>query len=499
MEIVIDTTAFVILGEQGPLAAAVYFFTHGGWIFFIIVCIWGFYHIWLLHQQGRYASTIKWTILAIDIPKDTEQTPKAVEQLFATISGAHTPLSAKEKYLKGMFQLAFAFEIVSIDGYVQYLIRTPSQLRDLVESAIFSQYPDAEITEVEDYVDTVPTNYPNDTHNIWGAEIILANDQAYPIKTHPEFEDKVTGELKDPVAALLETLSKIKKGEQVWLQILVKPTDVSWSRKSEKLVLKLAGRKPKEEQNFFERLLSPIFNLFFLSSGESMFYPIGGGAEGVQKQEKLDLLLYKLTPGEIETIKAIERKAGQIGFECKMRFIYSSPLELYSSARVVSSVFGAIKQFNTHDLNAFKPDARSKTKIEYFMINYRTAERRRRLMNQYKNRSSHGRSWFILNIEELASIWHFPTKFTHAPLVQKTEAKKAEAPTTLPIESTLEDGAEPDFSSELRRQLRAPSSTEPAVEINYDNDYFEQQFAKPGTTPRRAPQGKGSPPANLPT
>ena len=40
---------------------------------------------------------------------------------------------------------------------------------------------------------------------------------------------------------------------------------------------------------------------------------------------------------------------------------------------------------------------------------------------------------FILNIEELASVWHFPVPQVKAPLVQKTEARKGEPPTSLPL------------------------------------------------------------------
>jgi hypothetical protein len=41
---------------------------------------------------------------------------------------------------------------------------------------------------------------------------------------------------------------------------------------------------------------------------------------------------------------------------------------------------------------------------------------------------------YVLNIEELATVWHFPLPFVKTPLVQKAGAKRAEPPLGLPVE-----------------------------------------------------------------
>lgn len=496
MEFYFDFTSIYLLGSEGPLVAFWYFFTHGGWIFFTIVFIYFGYVIWWQRQQGKWFDSNKFIMLAIDIPKDTEQTPKAVEQLFATVSGPHAQLNAKEVYLGGMFQLAYSFEIISIDGYVQFLIRTPSHWRDVVESAIYSQYPDAEITEVEDYVDTVPDEYPNETHNIWGAEVIPARSWVYPIRTYPYFEDPSAEEkFKDPIASLLETMSKIQRGEQVWFQIIVRPTGFDWVNKSMAEAYKIAGRKKPTKESWIWRIIRPIVDLFFLSNGDTWFWPTGAEAQKPSKADKDDMpsMMLHLTPGEKDAIQAIENKASKIGFDCKIRLIYISPLEQYSAARVVSSVFGSIKQFNTLDLNAFKPDPKTKTKINYFFIKRREARRKMRLMAGYKGRSTvMGHNTFILNLEELASLWHFPSRYIKAPLLSRTEAKKAEPPTTLPYHDSKTDDRQVQSES-LRRQLYYTG-----FGVDVDNKEYEKEFKKkdgsvePNTN-------KGAPPSNLPT
>ena len=46
-----------------------------------------------------------------------------------------------EKWFEGKFQKSFSYEVVSLEGYTQFLIRTPKEFRDLIESSVYSQYP----------------------------------------------------------------------------------------------------------------------------------------------------------------------------------------------------------------------------------------------------------------------------------------------------------------------------------------------------------------------
>ena len=69
------------------------------------------------------------------------------------------------------------------------MIRTPAHFRHLVESAIYSVYPDSEITEVEDYTKDMPSRFPDEEYDCWGAEFIpTAPYSLLPIKVYREFE-----------------------------------------------------------------------------------------------------------------------------------------------------------------------------------------------------------------------------------------------------------------------------------------------------------------------
>ena len=65
------------------------------------------------------------------------------------------------------------------------------------------------------------------------------------------------------------------------------------------------------------------------------------------------------------------------------------------------------------------------TKTVYFNRAPRLATKKRKIFNNYVNRSSYGRKPFLLNIEELATLWHFPIEANvKSLLVQKLLEEK---------------------------------------------------------------------------
>jgi hypothetical protein len=147
----IDVNQLLNFASGDPLTVMGRIFIYGGWIPIVFVCLWGFKLAWLNWRVELNAARAKYVLLAIDVPKENEQLPKAVENVFTHIHGAAVAVDFFEKWWKGKHQPTFSFEICSHGGYVQFYVRAETRFRDLVEAAFFSQYPDAEINEVEDY------------------------------------------------------------------------------------------------------------------------------------------------------------------------------------------------------------------------------------------------------------------------------------------------------------------------------------------------------------
>jgi len=444
MNIVIDLQPIIDFFSLPSDVMMLKLFLTVGWIPIGITFIWGAAIVWLYYIQTKWFLTHKQILLAIDIPRGNMQSPKAVENMFAYFGGMHSTGNYHETWWLGIFQLSISIEIVSIDGYIQYLIRTPEKFKNIVETGVYSQYPDAEITEVDDYTTHCPSLFPDEQYDIWGGEFILTKNNALPIRTYINFEStfgKPEVQYKDTMASLMDLLSSLKKGEQIWYQIILIPLSADYwieSDLSDKVISKIIGEKVKSEKNIIDKAGDSLINL--LGDFSEFVYKLWGDIESKKEEEKEEpFKMMNLKPKQKKQIEAIQEKVGKLCFKVKIRFMYLAKKEIMNKLKAANGFVGFMKQFQDSDLNSFKPDVGAKgtaTKINYpIFYNYRLNARKRKIMGNYKRRDAvGGRSPMILNIEELATIWHFPIEtVTKAPLIQKATSRKVEPPSGLPF------------------------------------------------------------------
>ena len=167
------------------------------------------FRLWVHYIQRLFVSSIKWSTLQVKIPRDVFKTPQAMElfivnALYQTF-GTNTWV---KKYWEGRVRTWFSLEIVSIEGKVYFFIRTPSWLKNLIESQIYAQYPRAEVSEVDDYTEDLAARLETEEWDMFGLEFKLSKDDIYPIKTYIDYGlDKSTNleeEFKiDPITPML--------------------------------------------------------------------------------------------------------------------------------------------------------------------------------------------------------------------------------------------------------------------------------------------------------
>lgn len=465
MDIVIDTTRLVEFFHLPADQMAWEFFINVGWIVIAIVFLYGLLLIYRQRLSAQWAAkNLKYIILAIDVPKGNEQSPKAVENMFTYLGGAHGSINFFEAWFEGKFQPSFSYEIVSLEGYTQFLIRTPVEYRNLIETSIYSQYPDAEISEVDDYVDTVPHTFPDEEYDIWGSEFMQAKHWAYPIKMYREFEH-VMGpsetQFKDPMASLMDLCGSLREGEQFWFQLIVVPTGFDWLGATDKEVDKILGKKKKVE-GFFSKAVA------WMGTASEMIFSIWGDIEDKSEDSK-GMSMMELSPKQKRQVEAIQAKSSKLAFEAKIRVIYIARREVMNRSKVTSGFVGYIKQFAALDLNNLKPDTTTTmTKTAYFNKDKRLIKKKNLIMANYVNRDdSNGRSPGIYDIEELATLWHFPLEANvKSPLIQKAPGRKADAPSSLPIVDDFIGGPAPElFNLEvLRRDKQRQEQINPTVQ-----------------------------------
>ncbi len=410
-------------------------FTRIWWITIPLVLFF-IYYIWLINKRIKFIDSINYVYLAVTVLPESDKNPGSMEQVLAGFYGVESGKNFVEKYFKGEVQVSLSLELISINGNVRFIIRIPDYFRDLIEASIYSQYPDAEITEVEDYTKFAPNIYPNDKYKMYGLEFGLAKDDAYPIRTYYEFEDKLGDkEFKfiDPLSVLTEMMSRLGEGEQLWIQFVVRPIRDQWKERGEKVVAKLIGKAVKEKVSIVEM---PIKSSIGLLHGISKGLESALGFQEVEPKKGMDMpsMMQYLSPGEQRVVEAIENSLAKTGYEVKFRFIYLARKEVFDKAKGAAPIFGAISLFNDQYLNGFRSKGRTISKTEYFQ-KYRNPKRERRLMRNYKlRRIDEIATPFVLNIEELATVFHFPYITVKAPSMSHSELKTKEPPPDLPVE-----------------------------------------------------------------
>ena len=331
-------------------------------------------------------------LLMLEIPRENDKKELAAEQLFASLHGILR--DKQELRNSGGVQEHLSFEIVSTAGQIRFYVWVPKVLQSFVEGQIYSQYPTVQIYKMkEDYVDN-RAKYPV----AYSSELGLIENDALPIKTFDSFE-------VDPLAGITGTLAKLdaKTSEELWIQILTRPIADDWHKNTtDKWIRRVkTGTKSLFMGDGIDwTWLSEVFM--------ALFRPPAGGTNSTTTVE--------LSERAKTQISKAEEKATKLGYEVKIRLAYLGQNETDAKLNMQALV-GTFKQFNSTNLNGFKQLGGS----------FNAAD-----LDSYKVRQFSDRG-FILNISELASVYHLPHTSVETPNIVWASSKTAEPPAKLPV------------------------------------------------------------------
>ena len=378
---------------------------------------------WLEYLEKEALLKMDWIMLEIKVPKDVHKTPQAMEIIFAGLEQGAPDDDWYKKWWKGAQVAAFSsLELVSIEGNVYFFIRIQKGQRGTFESLIYSQYPGAEISVVDDYTRYVPEWKPGNGWNIDVAEFHLEKEDPIPIKTYIDYgldnkslsldeEQKI-----DPITPLIEVLGSLKQYEQLWIQIVVRQSTKRFKNKAgEDLAWVKQGRE------FVDEKIKEVSNTL-IGEGEKA-KKVGG---------------YKnLSIADQNLVDAIEKSLQKVGFDVGMRAIYLAKKD--ADKKRMGSVKVAMKQFNAPHLNSFKAIGVGFKYPWQDWNDMRKNDDLKKWFKQYVQRAffyeglAAKKKIFTLNTEELATIFHFPGRVSTTGTFERIQAQKAEPPANLPI------------------------------------------------------------------
>ena len=385
--------------DSSILSIVWYLFSHGGWVVFAILFVYILFQIYLNEIQDNYKNSLEWVYYEIKPPKENISSFYNAEQIFIQLHQLFDNWTFQEKYIEGKLVFWLSLEIVSLGGKISYVIRIPKKQKELVEASFYANYPHIEMNEIEDYLSHFEYDPDNEKYELFGGEMVLTQPEVVPIRTYREFISlkgpDASEKVVDPLSPLLEVFTRLSSKEFYAMQIIIKPVgDDSWRKEAEAAVEKLQGEKDFQQIDDVTKL----------------------------------------------RIASIKSKLGKPGFSTKIRVLHMGVKESFNkdAKKLLLSPF---KVFNSANSNSFKlafgpkKDYRISPTLEAPFINYWVRQKKIDIFKAFKGRSTWiGNPMYILNAEELATLFHFPITADQVNAsVETVTTKKIQPPADLPI------------------------------------------------------------------
>ncbi len=411
--IIVVIFSFNYVGVTESKALTFIFYSAPLWLPYIT--FWLLYDKWMEWTRKMFAYNNGRSYLEIKLPPQVFKSPEAMEFVFTQIHAAPSHDNLGQAYLDGKSTLVYSFEIVSRGGAIHLYATIPTKFVPAFTSNMYAQYPGVEVIDTPiDYTAEVPNDL-----NGWGFMSFHMNkkkEDQLPIKTYVEYgldrmpkeEEKV-----DPLTPMLEVMSTIKPGEQVWVQFLclahkdkgfkngeLKAVE-DWSKDGQKLINKIMQRNDKGQAN---------------------------------KEETEDTP--RLTMGERDTVNAIERSISKYAYEVGIRWCYvvNESVTKFDAGIIprMNRTFAATEIKSRNGIGVrWRTDYNYKIFADPF--GKKIPAMKRDELVAYKKRRMYPIKPKIYSVEELATLFHLPGLVAMTPTLNRVTSTRAEAPSNLPI------------------------------------------------------------------
>ncbi len=326
----------------------------------------------------------------------------AMEQLLASLSGLKDVKAWWKQLLYGQPHLSFEIANSAKDEEIIFFVAVPKKFREAIEKQINSFFPNASLELSQDF----NIFYPGSA--TCASILKLKNDYVFPIKTYENQEI-------DPLNALTNALSKLDRADEgAAVQLVFRPVAPGW---------RIKGRKIAREMQQGKRLSQVHSSSFLGKAGKeagNVFYDTMIKSDK-EKSAMSEAKAVQLTPEEQELIKSIDQKSSKAGFEVNIRLVASSATQ-ERSQQILSQLENAFSQYENSDLNCFQILKRTNQKDIAFDFIFR---------NFIPSQA------MILNVEEIASVFHLPISVTEAPKIKWLKSNVAPPPVAIPQEGLI--------------------------------------------------------------
>ena len=413
--------AFLFMPRGVSLAISMALFLSPLWLPLLLIS--GAWALWVILKRSEFIAAQDTILLEIKPPRSLVKTPLAMEAFLSGIHHGPGEGTWYAKYIQGKVRPWWSLEIVSLEGTVHFFIWTRAGFRRIIEAQMYAQYPGVQIAEVPDYSRQI-TAKPED-YVIWGCDFAHTEDDPLPIKTYVEYglgQVQKEEEQIDPLANLVETLGSLGKGEYLWIQLIIR------THKGEKYAKKNAKGKAYTWKDKAKDMIDKMREDFVKEAQKAAKVPPGGSAFPAP------------TKGQQDLIAAIERNISKQAFDVGIRGLYLARPENFQGL-TIAALTGIFRHFTSEGWNGFRP-ARGMIQFDDYPWEIGTNKLKNAVRNDlvqaYRRRQFFHepfdlhRSAMVMSTEELATIYHIPSRAITAPSLGRITSATGEAPSNLP-------------------------------------------------------------------
>ena len=384
---------------------------------------------WVDYVRFLFWFSLDFVVLEVQLPPTVDKNLMAMEMFLATFHNAGGETTFIARIWKGSFRPLWSLEIASNEGRIGYYMHMRRAFRNIVEARLYGQFPEAKVTEVDDYATRLPFN--RDEYSLFGCEYRKDALGALPIKTYIDYglDENPKEEYKvDPITSILELFSQVGKNEYFWMQIILK------ARRNES---EWYGIKSKAHDEFMDPAKAEVGKLIKAAAERTAALVTDDAAKKSIAARGVTLL----SEGEKNRVKAIERSLSKLTFECGIRVLYIAKKENFAgiNAGAIIRFFDAFKgQNSAREYNSLGVSG-GLAIFDYpwqDFMDIRNHIITDNLFFQYKNRAyfyvPYEQVPVFMTTEELATLWHFPSAVVQTPGLNRVPSRRSEAPINLP-------------------------------------------------------------------
>lgn len=371
--------------------------------------------------RKKYFNSLNWSLIEVVPSPDTVKSPAAMELFLLALYQTSGESTWIDRLIRGKVRTWFSLELVSLEGKVRFFIHCESKMKKFIESQIYAQYPGVEVREAEDYA----AKFNTTDYEVRAMELQLSRPDPYPIKTYMDYmlDKEMEEEYKiDPMTPVLEFFSIIPEHNYACIQIIVRA-----HKDEDPDPTKMFPSFSKKIDNWKATALSEIKKI-----KEDSFIEVDEA--GVKKKQNVQ------TETQKRVISALDRSVTKYAFDTGIRLLYVGKKEAFADNFGILT--GTFKQYNSAELNSFKPLIG--TSFDYPWqdpLGRKLPKMKAEMLDAYQLRDyfhksdykDKDRPFFVLNTEELATIYHFPGLVAQTPSLNRVDTRKATPPDNLPI------------------------------------------------------------------